>query len=251
MALSGLAISREKRSSSLMNLYGYAICTTPRSGSNFLCQLLTSTGRLGRPLEWFNGPARRTLDHPGYPDDPEAQLAAILDLGCTENGVYGVKLFPHQFAQVEHTAWTERLPNLRYVHLRRNDLLGAALSWARALQTGQYRSTSPRAGEASYDAALIGRCLDDLVQEEAQWRLWFARSGIHPLGLEHERVVADPHEAVRAVAGLVGLEGDIAPDLSRIDLEVQADAETAVWRGRFLTENRQAASIAEVRRRFA
>ena len=114
-----------------MDIRGYAICTVPRSGSNFLCQLLTSTGRLGRPLEWFNGPARRTLDHPGYPDDPEAQIAAILDLGRTANGVYGVKLFPNQFAEVEHTRWTERLPNLQYIHLRRNDLLASALSWAR------------------------------------------------------------------------------------------------------------------------
>ncbi|MGP8122502.1 MAG: Stf0 family sulfotransferase [Xanthobacteraceae bacterium] len=35
---------------------GYAICTMPRSGSNFLCQLLASSGCLGRPLEYFNGP---------------------------------------------------------------------------------------------------------------------------------------------------------------------------------------------------
>ena len=49
---------------------GYAICTAPRSGSNFLCQLLAGTGLLGRPLEYFNGPGRRYFDDPSYPDDP-------------------------------------------------------------------------------------------------------------------------------------------------------------------------------------
>ena len=29
---------------------GFAICTTPRSGSNLFSQFLTSTGVLGRPL---------------------------------------------------------------------------------------------------------------------------------------------------------------------------------------------------------
>lgn len=35
---------------------GFAICTAPRSGSNFLSQLVASTGQLGRPREYFNGP---------------------------------------------------------------------------------------------------------------------------------------------------------------------------------------------------
>jgi LPS sulfotransferase NodH len=52
-------------------LKGYAICATPRSGSNFLSQLLESTGRLGRPLEYFNGPARRELTWPDYPEAAE------------------------------------------------------------------------------------------------------------------------------------------------------------------------------------
>jgi LPS sulfotransferase NodH len=32
----------------------YAICSTPRSGSHFLGQLLYATGRMRCPLEYFN-----------------------------------------------------------------------------------------------------------------------------------------------------------------------------------------------------
>ena len=73
------------------------ICTTPRSGSNYLSQILESTGVLGRPREYFNGPARRVLDDPSYPDDVEAQIERILTDGATANGVYALKLFPDQF----------------------------------------------------------------------------------------------------------------------------------------------------------
>src|SRR5258708_7421733 len=100
-----------------MAVRGYAICTAARSGSNFLDELLTSTGQLGRPMEYFNAVARRATGMPDYPDDPEAQLAAILNLGATPNGVYGVKLFAEQFDAVAATRWPLRLPNLRFVHL--------------------------------------------------------------------------------------------------------------------------------------
>jgi LPS sulfotransferase NodH len=73
---------------------GYTICTTPRTGSNFLCELLSSTGVLGRPREYFNGAGRRLHDDPTYPDDPAGQFRRILTMGATPNGVYGLKVFP-------------------------------------------------------------------------------------------------------------------------------------------------------------
>ena len=91
---------------------------------------------------------------------------------------------------------------------------------------------------AAYDAALIARCLEDLARDETQWRLWFARNGILPLVLEHEPVTTDPAAAVGAVAAFLKVEGAITPDPSRIDLEIQADAETALWRRRFLDDHR-------------
>ncbi len=221
---------------------GYAICAVPRSGSNLLCRLLTDTGVLGRPLEYFNGPARRTLDHPGYPDEPEAQVAAIRTLGATPNGVYGLKLFPEQFRAAQHVRWTEALPNLSFVRLERRDRLGQALSWARALQTGQYRSTSSATGDAAYDPALIQQCLGRIVRDEARWRLWFARTGIEALSLEYETVAADPVAAVRAVAALVGVDAP-DPDMSRIELRPQRDAGTERWRQRFLSERGDPATI--------
>ncbi|HXO69239.1 MAG TPA: Stf0 family sulfotransferase, partial [Bradyrhizobium sp.] len=119
---------------------GYAICTQPRSGSNLLCQFLSSTDQLGYPLEYFNGPGRRALGLPDFPDAPELQIKAVLRLGATPNGVYAVKLFASQFAAFSRgLQWMDLLPNLHFVYLTRDDLLGQAISWARALPTEQYR----------------------------------------------------------------------------------------------------------------
>jgi hypothetical protein len=60
-----------------------------RSATQLICPL----DQLGRPLEYFNGPGRRALGMPDFPDAPELQIEAVLRLGATPNGVYAVKLF--------------------------------------------------------------------------------------------------------------------------------------------------------------
>jgi LPS sulfotransferase NodH len=120
---------------------GYLLCATPRSGSNYLCELLASTGRLGTPREYFNATGRRAYDDPAYPEDPREELARVLTTGSTTNGVYGVKVHPFQLAPLlDRVDPFAELPRLRAVRIRRLDRLGQALSWARAQQTGQFRA---------------------------------------------------------------------------------------------------------------
>jgi LPS sulfotransferase NodH len=220
--------------------FGYAICTTPRAGSNFLGQILESTGVLGRPLEYLNGPARRKLGWADYPDDPASQLELVLTKGATPNGCYALKLFPSQADKAP--GWAEVLPHLTFVHLRRRDLLDQAISWARAEQTGQYRSTSQARAEPAYDLDHIQARLADIVREEARWSLYFARTGRRPVRLVYERVAADPQRAIDAVAKVVDVKQERA-DLSKVDLTVQRDALNADWRARFLKERGAALDV--------
>ena len=167
---------------------GYAICTQPRSGSNLLCQYLASTDQLGYPLEYFNGPGRRALGQADFPDAPELQIDAILRTGATPNGVYAVKLFASQFSAFSRRLrWLELLPDLHFVYLSRDDLLGQAISWVRALQTEQYRSTQPAKRFPLYDPGLIRSRLIAIVKERAQWEAFFARTGITPFRIVYER----------------------------------------------------------------
>ena len=216
---------------------GYAICTSPRTGSNYLCELLSSTGVLGRPREYFNAPGRRTHDDPTYPDDPVEQFGRILTMGATPNGVYGLKLFPDQHDQIAKTcAWTKLLPNLKFITLERRDVLGQALSWARAAQTGQYRSSVPMLSPAVYDGALIHKFIYEAVKDRARWSVFFARTGIEALPLVYEDIVADPQSQVDRIAGFIGDCGRarIRPDL--VEATVQRDTAIEAWRVRFRAE---------------
>jgi LPS sulfotransferase NodH len=215
------------------DLRGYAICTTPRSGSSLLCALLQSTGNLGYPTEYFNANALRRED-PGYPDDPQSQLQRVLD-GATPNGVYAAKLFPDQLETLlDSCAWTRALPNLKYVSLERRDLLGQALSAARAGQTGSYNFLARPRKEPRYDADYIRFHLRRLAGLRACWMQFFARTGITPLYVTYDELVADKQAVVDRVAGFVGVEP--TPIKTETYLKIQRDALTDQWRERFIAE---------------
>src|SRR4051794_35107226 len=102
---------------------GYALCGDARSGSSLLRQLLASTGKLGRPAEFFRDPrdARRIAAN------PQVELRRLARRAATPNGVYGLKIFAPHFDMVTQARWAERLPRLAFVHLSRADLLGQAI----------------------------------------------------------------------------------------------------------------------------
>jgi LPS sulfotransferase NodH len=217
-----------------LQVRGYAICCQARSGSSYLCELLASTGVLGRPLEYFNI-KRMRRDAKDYPNDPNAQLEILGRNAATPNGVYGLKVLSWHFAA---NRWPERLPALSFVFLTRRDLLGQALSHVRATQTGLWDVQHEPTGTAQYDRASIDEALRMFVVHEARWRYYFARNGIAPLELVYEDLVDDPGAAVAAVAKLVGITPAPAFEASPAHLEIQRDEMTEAWRARYLAEAR-------------
>jgi LPS sulfotransferase NodH len=233
----GIWSFRRPKKREALGLRGYAICTSPRTGSNWLCYLLSSTGQLGHPREYFNCEARRQLDDPDYPAEPAEQFGRILTVGATPNGVYALKVFPEQHDAIAPAcAWTKLLPNLKFVWLQRRDILGQALSAARVIQTGQYRSTVSATAQPNYDANLIRGRLIAAVKDQARWSLFFARTGIVPLPVDYEDILANPQRIIDRIADFVrsSQRAIIRPEL--IELRKQRDAVTEEWRTRFLRE---------------
>jgi LPS sulfotransferase NodH len=216
---------------------GYAICTTQRTGSNYLCQSLAATGALGRPLDYFNAVGRRAAGWTDFPDDVEGQLQAILAKGATPNGVYGFKLFAYDFQRVAPAGLAARLPGLQWVHLSRANRLDQAISLVLAKQTGQWRSTAAHQAAPAYDRASIEAELEGITRDHAWWRLYFARNGLTPLELDYETLMDDPQRAVGAVAALMGVALVDPIDPSLVDLERQRGAVNQAWRERFIAES--------------
>lgn len=219
---------------------GILVCTSPRSGSNHLAGLMASAG-LGHALEWFGG--RRLLELPDYPRDPREQLLRGLTEGRSSTGIYAIKLFASQFAQLaKKVNLPASLPNPSFVRLTRDDLLGQAISWARARQTREFRSTETGHVSPRYDGQAIAESLEKLLMENVAWDGWFAKNGLSFLALTYEQVQRDPEASLKKLAQLVGLEPNWAPDL-RSGLEIQRDALNEEWRKRFLSEQADPASF--------
>lgn len=214
---------------------GYVVCATPRCGSNYLCQLLASTGVLGDPREYFNAVGRRNYDHdPGYPADARGQLERVLSTGRTPNDVYGVKIHPFQLAELPADVDPlADLPQLHVVRMVREDRLGQALSWSRAQQSGQFRAGDAASAPVHYDRDHIAGSLAFLADEEAEWDRRLSGRALATVTLSYEQLVAEPQAAADRVARLVGVRrARVDPD--RVTVGVQRDAVTEDWRRRFL-----------------
>ena len=211
----------------------YLICATPRSGSTLLCGLLESSGVAGHPASYFN---REGLN--GYADDwriarprdgqiDEAFVRAALTAGKTSNGVFGGRIMAETLpelisglaAAASRPAVTDvdllsaQLGRLRFVHLRRRDVVAQAVSWAKSLQTHFWHpgeAVAPGGQDPHYDEELIGRLVATIERSEADWTVWFAAHSIVPCEVTYEELAADPPRTAQEVLDYLGL--DVPPD---------------------------------------
>lgn len=230
---------------------GYAICATPRSGSTYFGQLLASTGQLGSPLEYFHTAARRQNTDPNYPQHARAQAGIVRSMGATPNGIYAVKMMlPHYFRARKRLDLFRALPNLKFIRIRRHDLLGQAISLSRALQTGQFLASHHARRKAIYDIQRIKKCIDDVQAMEAGWDQLMPE--LRPITFYYEDVVRDPQAAVDRVAALMDLAAPPPITASLVKITVQRDRESEEWRQRFLADTGSAFQhLADDRRTLA
>lgn len=216
---------------------GYVICATPRSGSTYLCELLASTGQLGKPEEYFNTVGRRKHTDPNYPKNPRAQVEIARFMGATPNGIYGVKIMLLQYHRArKRVDLFHALPNLEFLRIRRRDLLGQAISMWRAQQTGQYVASRRANRTPVYDAQKIRDYLDAVLVMDASWNALMLERGVQPLTFDYEDVVRDPQAAVDRVAALMGLAAPPPINRALVRVTVQRDQESDEWRRRFLAD---------------
>jgi trehalose 2-sulfotransferase len=172
----------------------YLVCSTQRSGSTLLCELLRATDVAGvpdeyferlratglprQPQQYFGDPTvqdiaeRLTPVVPGQPEQPgefEPWFRYALQRGTTTNGVFGAKMmwnyldeFKWRMAELPglgDLSFNERLdavfPRLKIIFMRRRDKVAQAVSLWKAIQTQQWRTESESdAEQVDVDEAL-------------------------------------------------------------------------------------------------
>jgi LPS sulfotransferase NodH len=237
---------------------GYAICTTPRTRSWLLCDALDSTGVAGHPIEAFqrlldketravvfeglvDEDARAVLAALPLPPNPEKGdiVARVRAEGTTANGAFGTKLMWRDlqdlavYLQRPADASLMRLlaPQLKCIYLSRVDKDAQAVSYCKALQTGEWQHGMPSLPEeiCVYSYGLIDHARREVVEHDLAWQEWFAVNGIEPLHITDEQLDTDREETIARVLRFIGVDDEPARELPQPKLRRQANALTAQW----------------------
>jgi len=172
------------------------ICALPRTGSSLIAHLLWRSGAVGYPGEWFwREDAERNRAAWGTRTFPE-YLERVLDEGTSSGGVFAAKVmwgYVHELLfelrrlareyDADDLALLRRfLPEPRFVWLRRRDVVAQAVSWAKAVQTGQWAAGQPAGRAPEFDFEQIDALYHLARVHDGAWQRWFATHGTSRYG---------------------------------------------------------------------
>ncbi len=215
----------------------YAICMTPRSGSNFLVRCLSETGLLGHPGEYLhrNEPSAMpsVVSRFGTPT-LDAAMGEIMYRTRSPNGVFGIKLHIGMLLPLLVEGTFERaFTGAKFIYTTREDLVAQAISFARATITGAWLSKNEAdPAEFSFDA--IHGAVRHISHMMSQWEIFFALHGITPLRVTYEDVDRDVDAVVARVADHLGVQLPGPTHFRKARDTVQRDALNESWRKQFL-----------------
>lgn len=215
------------------------ICSTPRSGSYFLCRYMINAG-LGVPHEYFNpfvirqmaprlgfqeriqtlkwrplGRADRlglrNKERAAECDFLRAYIEVLIRTRC-QGGVFAAKIHFRDFHKVlDNPVGRGLFDKGLFIFLYRENLLGQAISERFSQLTGRWGTddavtTPPATNPDFFDNEAIDRTIKDLSEQERCWRVFLARNGVSPMSISYERLCQDPFGFVSAVADRLGVD---------------------------------------------
>lgn len=224
-----------------------------------LSDLCQQTGLLGQPEEYFRPDYRHHWSAEwgiGLRSSYALYVASALRHTSSANGVFGVKMHAYQmswFLRQLKVTWGSQpgasdadilerwLPAASFVHLRRRDVARQAISYYRAAHSNvwfEIRDDDPAAPEHNPverhrfaeepDWGEVRYLENALVNQEQTWSRFFASTGIEPLELSYEELVAEPAKGVRRILRFMGLKLPAGVEL-RPRLKRQANEDSERW----------------------
>lgn len=218
----------------------FVIAFTARVGSTLLCQQLLRYGVVVD--EFFNPLKLESGAHVQGASGPRA-LCRQLVADYAHKGTWGVKAHVQALVPLFMAGeFPERIRSWRFVYLTRDNVVRQAISLviahlSRSWATWEKPEREVSLDDYSYD--LIARTIRSTRWSQASWEKFFGLSGIEPLRLSYETIVADPQSAAARVAAHCGLEPggqELVAPFARSPLTPQATALNREWERRFREE---------------
>ena len=190
----------------------YCIVFTPRSGSTWLGDLLSNSGYLGRPQEWFNpDPARKTALE-SEADDLNAYYLYLKQAQRTGD-VFGLEITWPQMDIVLQSVNPVRFEDMRvWAFLRRRDFVAQAVSLFKAESTGRFHSV--QGGEEGpapdYAPLEIARNVRRLMAQEFACEHFFKSRKIEAIELWYEDLLGlEPEQVLGLFSSALALPEDV------------------------------------------
>lgn len=180
------------------------ICGSPRTGGNWLCSLLRQAG-LGDGDEYLSMRViRPLLQEWGISLD---EYWSRLWKERTVNGNFVIKMHWLELRD-PHTGGDPYAclpPGVhRFWIFQTRDQKSQAISWARAVRSGQWHG---KAGDPlALDAKEAWRYEPLCRLERIRWEEWFNKNHIQPYRLPYETLLADPQEALGLLIKTIEIE---------------------------------------------
>lgn len=223
----------------------YMICSTPRCGSTLLCGLLQSTGCMGVPHEYFNLPNHgqqligRLKTTPGLNVTMEEYLGYLVSHRTTASGVFGIKAHINQCLPFFRNGLISKfLGQVKYIGIRRRDLLDQAISLVIASQSNKWTSHEQATAVPIYSSEAIEKSLTVGALQNCLWDQFFAANDIEPCLVFYEDLLEKPQQEVQKVIDYVGVAANPTISLAQAGLSKEANSTNREWKDRFRSELR-------------
>ncbi|MDJ0531195.1 MAG: Stf0 family sulfotransferase [Xenococcaceae cyanobacterium MO_207.B15] len=195
----------------------YGILTLPRSGSTFLCHLLTATESAGYPTEHLRKP---TFTLAKYCDFDYIRLFHhLMTYRVSLNGVFGTKIISHflQDFEILESGLTNIFTAIdKYIYLVRKDEVAQGVSILLAEKTEIWHIDNDNK-LLDYHNQLASITIDDELLEEVNHKLFFIRQQqeyidkvlktyqISPLVIEYEQLVENVEDNLQTILDYLGI----------------------------------------------
>ena len=214
----------------------YFLCSIPRSGTNFLATLISSTELLGNPFEYFTKKHNQYVSEKLNVTDQTKLLEKMYRHLSTPNGVFGSKLFYHQFAWHPEVLDTNiMLSGFKFIYLERRDRIAQAISWTIADQTRSFTSQQEDKKEPVYNYYKIKSFMHTIAKEYSSWEMYFSLHNIKPLRIYYEDIIENPAQTINEIANYLGVELDPSKEVTSV-LKKQRNSLNSDWYERFKKE---------------
>lgn len=173
----------------------YIICFTNRCGSNMLAELIATNPAFGKAGEYLNAPGVLRNATRREHKTMAQHLNWLRRAKASAHGIFGIKLSYRQLFFLARTGFVSGMfGDVRFVHIRRRNVLDQAISHAIASQTKTWTSkqaAAKDAGTADFKPAHIARLMDSINEANAKFRTYFEVFGFDAVDVVYEDLVED------------------------------------------------------------